>query len=123
MAALPFARYSLVGILATFVHYAVLVALIERAGVSAVLAAAVGATCGALAAYAGNRRFTFLSRAPHRRALPRFVLVAAVAAIANASIVWAGIELLHLHYLLPQLVATALILAAGFALNRNWSFA
>lgn len=119
---LSFVRYSLVGSLATLVHYLVLVALIERAGTNAGLSAAVGATCGALAGYAGNRRFTFFSRAPHRQALPRFVLVAAGGAIVNGTIVWTGTELLRLHYLVPQVVATVLILVAGFALNRSWTF-
>lgn len=122
-ATVPLFRYVLVGVLATLVHYAVLVTLVGRAGTPAALAAAIGAGCGALAAYAGNRRFTFRSRRAHRQALPRFVLVAAAGTIASASIVWIGTELLGLHYLVPQAVATALIVAAGFALNRSWAFA
>ena len=115
--------YSLVGGLATVVHYLVLVSLVELADVSAGLAAATGATCGALAAYAGNRRFTFASDAPHGRALPRFLAVAALGAATSAALVFVGTSWLGLHYLLPQLAATALILAAGFMLNRHWTFA
>jgi len=118
-----FVRYSLIGVIATFVHYVVLVTLIELAGANAGLSAAVGAICGALAGYAGNRGFTFLSDAPHRRALPRFVLIASLGAITNGSIVWSGTELLRMHYLGAQLVATALILGLGFSLNRRWTFA
>jgi len=117
-----FLRYSLIGLLATCVHYATLLILVELAGVSAVLSAGLGATFGALAAYAGNHRFTFYSRAPHGQALPRFVAVAAFGAIASGSIVWAGTELLRIHYLIAQLVATALILWTGFLLNRRWTF-
>lgn len=113
----------MVGGLATLLHYLVLVALVELVGVNAGLSAAVGAACGALAAYAGNKRFTFVSNAPHRQALPRFLLVAAAGAIANGSIVWAGTELLHMHYLVAQVIATALILVLGFVLNRSWTFA
>ena len=120
---LTFFRYTLVGGLATLVHYVVLVALVELGGVNAGLSATIGASCGALAAYAGNKRFTFDSNAPHHQALPRFLLVAAAGAIANGCFVWAGTELLHMHYLLAQVIATAVILAAGFALNRSWTFA
>lgn len=119
---LPLARYSLIGGMATFVHYLVLVTLVERAAANAALSTVVGASCGALAAYAGNRRFTFFSHAPHRRALPRFVLVAAAGAIVNGGVVWIGTELLRLHYLVPQVTATALVLLAGYVLNRSWSF-
>jgi putative flippase GtrA len=115
--------YALFGGLATAVHYLVLVALVELAGISAGLAAATGATCGALAAYAGNRRFTFGSDAAHRRALPRFLMVAALGAITSAALVFAGTEWFGLHYLVPQVAATVLVLFAGFTVNRRWTFA
>lgn len=118
-----FARYSLVGIIATCVHYLVLWSLVEFAGTTAGPAAAVGATFGALTAYGGNRRFTFMTCAPNGVALPRFLLVGAFGVIASASIVWAGTEWLDMHYLMAQVVATALTLWTGFALNRRWTFA
>ena len=115
--------YALIGICATCVHYAVLWVLVEFAGTKAGPAAAVGATFGAFSAYTGNRRLTFMSRAPHGVALPRFLLVAAFGAIASGLIVWVGPERLHVHYLMAQVAATALILWTGFTLNRRWTFA
>ena len=119
---LSFVRYSLIGGVATFVHWLVLVALVEGTGMNPGPSAAIGAMCGALTGYAGNRRFTFSSHAPHRQALPRFLVIAAGAAIANGAVVWTGTESLHFHYLVPQAAATALTLVAGFALNRSWTF-
>jgi putative flippase GtrA len=118
-----FGLYLLVGALATAVHYAVLLVLVEAAGLPAAPSAAFGAICGALAAYAGNHRYTFSRRAKHRRALPRFLTVAAAAAAANGALVWAGTVPLGLHYLAAQVLATAVIVTGGFALNRGWSFA
>ena len=115
--------YALVGVLATSVHYLVLVMLVEAAGIDAGAAAGFGAACGARVAYAGNRRFTFASDAPHARALPRFLAVAAAGIAASAVLVRAGTAWLGLPYLLPQVVATALVFAGGYALNRRWSFA
>jgi putative flippase GtrA len=115
--------YALVGVLATAVHYLVLVTLVELAGLEAGIAAAIGAVAGALAAYFGNRRFTFASRAAHGRALPRFLAVAALGVVMSAAIVFAGTEWLGLHYLLPQVVATALVFVCGYVLNRRWTFA
>jgi putative flippase GtrA len=118
-----FALYLLVGALATAVHYAVLLLLVEVAAQPAVPSTALGAVCGALTAYVGNHRYTFSSRAGHRRALPRFFTVAAAGAIANGALVWAGTVPLGLHYLAAQVLATAVIVTGGFALNRHWSFA
>ena len=116
-------RYAIVGGLATLVHYLVLVSLVEQADLNAALAAMVGASCGALAAYSVNFRFTFASKAAHRNALPRFLLVAAGGALVSAALVWLGTQLLQLHYLVPQAAATALVLVAGFSMNRRWTFA
>lgn len=116
-------RYALVGLGATAVHVLVLAMLVEAARVAAPTAAAVGAACGALFAYAANRRFTFASPAPHRRALPRFLAVAAAGAALSAAVVALGTAWLRLPWLLPQAAAMALALAGGHALNRRWSFA
>ncbi len=118
-----FVRYLLVGLLATAVHYALLVVLVERVGLAPAPSAGFGAACGALAAYAGNRSFTFPGRAPHGQALPRFLAVAALAVAANSAIVWSATEILGMNYLAAQVVATATVVWGGFVLNRRWSFA
>ena len=118
---MPF--YALVGVLATAVHYLVLVTLVEVAELEPGIAAATGAVAGALAAYLGNRRFTFASQAAHARALPRFLAVAALGVVTSAAIVFPGTEWLGLHYLWPQAAATLIVFFAGYALNRHWTFA
>lgn len=121
---MQFLRYALTGGLATVTHYLVLMALVEGLRVAPPWAAAAGALCGAVVAYAGNRRFTFAdSGTSHARALPRFALVALFGAALNGIIVGMGIHSLGLHYLLAQLLATATVLVLGFRLNKAWSFA
>lgn len=118
-----FGRYLMVGALSTAVHYALLLALVELAGSLAAPAAAFGAVCGSLVAYAGNRRYTFPGDAPRSRSLPRFLGVAAFGAAANGTIVWAGTAVAGMHYLAAQVLATSFVLWSGFMLNRRWSFA
>ena len=118
-----FGRYLLVGLLATAVHYALLIALVELARAAAAPSAAFGAACGALAAYAGNRRFTFAGGAAHAQALPRFLAVAALGAAINGAIVWTGTKIIDMHYLAAQVVVTSIVVWSGFVLNRRWSFA
>lgn len=119
---MPFIRYTLTGGVATGVHYAVLLTLVEGFHLKPPPSAVFGALCGALVAYVGNRRFTFSSRAPHRRALPSFLLIAALGAILNGVAVWAGATFLTLHYLAAQIAATALVLFITYRLNRRWTF-
>ena len=110
--------------MATAVHYAALLALVEWAGVAAAPAAVMGALCGAVAAYAINRSVTFTSStATHQQALPRFMLIASAGAALNGAMVWLGVHWLGWHYLVAQALATVLVLGITFRLNRSWTFA
>ncbi|MCG6876279.1 MAG: GtrA family protein [Betaproteobacteria bacterium] len=113
----------MIGGFATGVHYMVLLSLVEGLHVTPSLAAASGAVCGALVAYAGNRQFTFRHGPRHRTALPRFLLVAALGAALNGGGVWAGTAILGWHYLVAQIAATLVVLLITYGCNRTWTFA
>jgi putative flippase GtrA len=81
-----------------------------------------GAVVGALIAYLGNHRLTFRSNRAHRSAFSRFVLVALAGAGMQSALVALGTQLLHLHYLLAQGVATGFALLITFVVNRRWTF-
>ena len=116
-------RYSLVGAIATVVHYALLIVLVVTIHLQPGRAAVWGSLSGAMVAYLGNRRFTFTTHATHLRAAPRFLAVAALGAALNGLIVWAGFSFLELHYLLAQASATCIVLFITYWLNRVWTFA
>lgn len=118
-----FLRYAIIGGLATAGHYLLLLVLVETGSFSAPPAAAMGAVFGALIAYLGNRRYTFSDTTrSHSWALPRFLLVAAIGAAFNAAMVWSGMSLLGLHYMLAQVVATLVAMIGTFMINRSWTF-
>ncbi|HZV93492.1 MAG TPA: GtrA family protein [Caldimonas sp.] len=117
-----FLRYLAVGAVATAVHYAVLVTLVEAGHVAPRFAAAAGAWIGAQVAFAGNARFTFGHAAGGVSAWWRFQLTALIGAAISFAVVAAGVRL-GLHYLLAQVVATAIAVFATYEINRRWSFA
>jgi putative flippase GtrA len=121
---MQFFWYTVAGGIATAVHYAVLIALVELSGWSAAPSATLGALCGAAASYLLNRRMTFVgSNAGHVQALPRFMAIALLGAALNGALVWLGVQQLGWHYLLAQALATVLVLGLTFRLNRLWTFA
>lgn len=112
------------GGIATALHYAVLIALVEGLGLSAAPAAAIGTLCGAAVSYALNRRVTFAgTTAGHGHAVPRFIAVALLSALLNGVLVWVGIHMLGWHYMVAQVLATVLVMGLTFRLYRNWTFA
>lgn len=121
---MQFFWYTVAGGIATAVHYAVLIALVELSGLSAAPSAALGALCGAAVSYLVNRRMTFVgSNAGHVQALPRFMVIALLGAALNGALVWLGVQQLGWHYLFAQALATVLVLGLTFRLNRLWTFA
>jgi putative flippase GtrA len=117
-----FLRYAGAGAIGTATHYALLVVLVQLAGVAAVVASTAGAIAGAVVNYLLNHRYTFASDKPHSRALPRFVVVSLAGIAVNAAVVATLVSGASAHYLLAQVVATAVVLVLGFAINRIWTF-
>jgi putative flippase GtrA len=48
--------------------------------------------------------------------------VAALGLGVNAVVMQVGVSILKLHYLVAQVLATAVVLAAGYAANCFWTF-
>ena len=117
-----FVRYAGAGVIGTLGHYAVLVTLVQGAGAGVVVASTAGAMAGAAINYALNHRFTFASTASHRRALPRFAVVAVAGIAVNALVLAGMLSLVGPHYLVAQVAATLAVLVAGYLANRAWTF-
>lgn len=115
-------RFAAVGAVGTGAHYLLLVMLVEAGGVNEVAASTAGATLGALVNYVLNRHYTFRSTRRHVEALPRFLAIAGLGLVINFGLMLVMIEGLRIHYLVAQVVATALVLLWNFAGNRLITF-
>ena len=118
-----FLRFLVVGVIATGVHYLVLIAAVELAGQTAVVGSGIGFIVGAIVNYALNRSFTFRSSVSHGTAGSRFMLVMCGAWLLNQLLMhWFTVKL-GLPYLLAQVLTTGVTLFWNFAGNALWSFA
>ena len=116
-------RFGLNGLFATAVHYGVLAGLVEAAGMaSAAVANALAAVCGIAVSYAGNRTFVLRSRAPHRRAGPRFLVsyAAVISLHGGAMALWA--DLGGLDYRIGFVLFTGAAAVLTYLLNRFYVF-
>lgn len=116
------ATYASVGVGATLVHYAILIALVEAGGWTPVPAALCGYVAGGVVAYVLNRRHTFASDRPHAEAGWRFGLVAFVGFCVTYLLMSLFVERLGAPYLPAQAVTTVLAMFVTYALNRAWTF-
>lgn len=114
--------YVGIGLVATACHYVILIVLVQASGVSPVRAALCGYLVGGVISYNLNRSHTFASERPHREAVWRFVLVAAVGFVLTFVFMWQMVDRWALPYLVAQVVTTALIMVWTFSANRFWTF-
>lgn len=117
-----FLSFSGVGAAATALQYLLLVLLVEWQGVTPLPASILAYLASALANYWANYHLTFRSDLPHRRALPRFALVAGCGLLLNSLVFYVANVVLGLVYLFAQVIATVFVLAWNFTLNHLWSF-
>ena len=117
-----FFRFSGVGILGTIAHYATLIALVQIIKANAVLSSCAGFILGALVNYSLNYRYTFRSNMRHSEAMIKFFTVALVGLVSNALIMGFAVEILNVHYVLAQVMATGIVLFWNFTGNRLWTF-
>ena len=52
----------------------------------------------------------------------KFAAVATIGFLLNAFFMWLGVDLLHTHYLVAQIITTGLVLIWSFLGNRFWTF-
>ena len=117
----PLFRFVVVGLLATGIHYSILVALTHWAGVDPILSSSLGFVTSAAVNYLLSYYFTFRSSVPHVHSMLRFVLVSSVGLFLN----WACMTALvsaGLHYLFAQVGATSAVISWSFLANRRWTF-
>lgn len=117
-----FTAFFGVGLAAALVHYGVLVALVEGAGIRPVPATLCGYVAGGLVSYALNRRHTYASARSHAEAGPRFALVALVGFGLTALLMHALVDRLGAPYLPAQLLTTGVVLVWSFLAHKLWTF-
>jgi putative flippase GtrA len=114
--------FLMVGSVATALQYAILVLLVESAGWKAATASAAGFAISAVVNYTLNRKLTFASDTAHAVSAPRFATVAGTGLGINWGAMKLLTEVLGIHYLLAQVLATSGTLVWNFVGNKCWAF-
>lgn len=117
-----FIIFTAIGGIGTAGQYVTLIALVEAKFLDAISSSTVGFAVGAVINYFLNYKFTFNSTKSHKEAMSKFFLVAIFGAAINTALMYIGIQLMHLYYLLAQIIATGIVLLWNFAANKLWTF-
>lgn len=117
-----FGRFLGVGLAATAVQYAVLVAGVELLGMRPVRASAAGFVLGAILNYLLNRLLTFRSTVPHAVGAPRFLVIMGLGLVANSLLMLLLSGYLGWNYVLSQILTTGVVMLWNFLGHSLWTF-
>jgi len=116
-----FLRFAAVGGLATCIHYAILIALVQLAHAPLALSTSVGFTCGSVFSYTLNRRLTFAHQPHFGRGFAKYIAMGLVGLVLNGVLV-VGLASKGAPYLLAQAFATGVVLVWNFVGARFFVF-
>lgn len=117
-----FLRFAAIGASGTFIHYALLITLVDYFDYNPILSSTIGFAAGALSNYLLNYRFTFTCNKKHSETIFKFYIIAILGLGINTLIMSIAIDSFSIHYLLAQACATGLVLIWNFTGNLIWTF-
>lgn len=113
-------KFGVVGVVAFAIDYGLLAFLTEIAGVNYLVSATVSFTVSVVFNYAASMRYVFRHREgmSRRREFVIFVVLSVIGLALNNACMWAGVELLGVHYLVVKIGATALVMVWNFVTRK-----
>lgn len=116
-----FAKFLLIGALATGIQYLILIVLTAYFAVVPWLASSIGFAASSVLNYSLNYLVTFRSRERHLVSGTRFAVMAASGLALTAVLMKVLTAATH-AYLICQVVTTALVLLVNYTVARLWVF-
>lgn len=119
---IQFVKFCIIGAGNTLINLAVLYFLTSIFGWYYLLSEILAFTAGTVNSFVWNSVWTFKSRTRHVRKYFKFLAINVVSLGVNLLILYLLTNLLEVHYLLSELVASFASLVVNFAGNKMWTF-
>lgn len=113
-------KFGVVGFIAFFIDYGLLAFLTEVFDVNYLVSATISFTVSVVFNYLASMRYVFTHKEDmsRRREFVIFVTLSVIGLVINNACMWAGVELLGVHYLITKIFATAVVMVWNFVTRK-----
>ena len=113
-------KIGVVGVIAFVIDYGLLALLTEAFGVNYLVSATISFTVSVIFNYLASMRYVFTHKEDmsRRREFAIFVVLSVIGLLINNACMWAGVELLGIHYLIVKIGATAIVMIWNFVTRK-----
>jgi len=113
-------KFGVVGAIAFVIDYGLLAVLTELFGINYLVSATISFTVSVIFNYLASMRYVFTHKEgmSRRREFTIFVVLSVIGLLINNACMWAGVELLGIHYLIVKIGATAIVMVWNFVTRK-----
>lgn len=115
-----FAKFGVVGVIAFVIDYGLMVLLTELFNVNYLISATISFTVSVIFNYVASMRYVFTHKEglSRRREFIIFVVLSVIGLLVNDALMWAGVDLFGISYLLVKIFATAVVMVWNFVTRK-----
>ena len=115
-----FAKFGVVGVIAFVIDYGLMVLLTELFNVNYLISATISFTVSVIFNYVASMRYVFTHKEglSRRRELIIFVVLSVIGLLINDALMWVGVDLFSISYLLVKIFATAVVMVWNFVTRK-----
>ena len=115
-----FMKFGVVGFIAFFIDYGLLAFCTEVLGINYLVSATIGFCVSVVFNYIASMRYVFTHKQgmSRRREFVIFVCLSVIGLLINNACMWAGVELLGVHYLVVKIGATIIVALWNFVSRK-----
>ena len=112
-------RFGIVGVIATVIDFATLIVLKELLGVDVMIASAIAFCVSVAANYVLSMAFVFKSKNQNKiKEFIVFLLLSVGGLGVNEVILWLGVKLASIYYIIVKLFATVIVMVYNFITRK-----
>lgn len=115
-------RFLLVGGSTAGIYFCLTFVLVEFAGLNITLASSIAYITAVCFNYLSHFHWTFASEAPHGEVFIRYLVMIVGGVILNGLVMYFGTTMMHIHYMLMQIISAFVLAAWSLSLSSLWVF-